>query len=147
MNKILLVDDDQYKTSEIVSFLENTRPEYNIIIQTSINRGLRRLRIEQFDLVLLDMSLPTFNINDTENFKSFGGLDFLDEMKRKQIKTPTIIVTQYEVFGEGDSVKSSAQISEECKIKYENYKDIIIFSSSENSWREKLLYLTGELLK
>ena len=58
------------------------------------------------------MSMPIFDISETSNFNFFGGITFLKEMKRKNIATPTIIVTQYEIFGEGPSQKTSESIDD-----------------------------------
>ena len=143
MKKILLVDDDDYKISNIKSFLEK-QMQSNITIEKALNPGLKRLVKETFDLVLLDMSMPTFNISETNNFNSYGGLEFLKEMIRRKDKTPVIIVTQYAIFGEGLSKKTLEAIDEECKNLFDNYKGIVLYSSTEDSWKEKLLKAIGE---
>lgn len=142
MKKILLVDDDDYKITNIKHFLEGEK-KYDIAIENALNPGLKRLSQESFDLILLDMSMPTFKITESKNFNSFGGIDFLREMKRKKNYTPVIIVTQYEIFGEGISRKTAEAIDQECKDAFENYKGIVIYSSTKNSWKEKLLQTIG----
>jgi CheY-like chemotaxis protein len=142
MKKILLVDDDDYKIANIKSFLEEEK-EYSIAIENALNPGLRRIREENFDLILLDMSMPTFKITERKNFNSFGGIDFLREMKRKKNCTPVIIVTQYEIFGEGMSRKTAETIDLECKESFDNYKGIVIYSSTKNTWKEKLMQIIG----
>lgn len=142
MKKILLVDDDDYKIANIKSFLEEEK-EYDISIENALNPGLRRLLKEKFDLILLDMSMPTFKITESKSFNSFGGIDFLKEMRRKKNRTPVIIVTQYEIFGEGISRKNAETIDQECKEAFENYKGIVIYSSTKNTWKEKLLQTIG----
>ena len=79
MKKILLVDDDDYKISNIKSFVEK-QIQCDISVEKALNPGLKKLVKETFDLVLLDMSMPTFNISETNNFNSYGGLEFLKEM-------------------------------------------------------------------
>ena len=118
--------------------------EYKICIENSLNSGLRRIMKEKFDLILLDMSMPTFQKDESNNFNSFGGIDFLKEMQRKKNQTPVIIVTQYEIFGEGESRKTSEMIDEECKNSFENYVEIVIYTSTKNTWKEKLLSAIDE---
>lgn len=143
MKKILLVDDDDYKISNIKSFVEK-QIQCDISVEKALNPGLKKLVKETFDLVLLDMSMPTFNISETNNFNSYGGLEFLKEMLRRKDKTPVVIVTQYAIFGEGQSKKTLEAIGEECKKSFENYKGIVLYSSTEESWKEKLLKIIGE---
>ncbi len=138
MKRILLVDDDDYKIANIKAFLKETN-EYEISVEKALNPGLRRLLRENFDLILLDMSMPTFKITESKNFNSFGGVEFLKEMKRKKNTTPVIIITQYEIFGEGMSRKTAETIDQECRDAFCNYKGIVIYSSTKNTWKEKLL--------
>ncbi len=144
MRKILIVDDDNYKRNNIMSLLQNMSEDFEIIDEKALNPGLSRLFEENFDVVLLDMSLPTFDLSESDNFESFGGLTFLEEMKRKKTHIPTIIITQYEIFGEGSSQRTSSDIDEMCKAKFQNYKGLIVYSSSNSDWKENLVKMLGE---
>ncbi len=143
MKRVLIVDDDTFKRDNIVSLLSKMSGEYNVVAEKALNPGLRRLLSETFDIILLDMSLPVFDLSETDNFESFGGLTFLREMKRKRIKTPTIIITQYEIFGEGSAQYTSESINDMCKSEFSNYVDLIVYSSLNNAWKEKLVKTLG----
>lgn len=147
MNKILIVDDDNYKTSNIVQLLNKMNIELEITIEKALNPGLRKICQENFDIVILDMSMPIFDLSESSNFNSFGGITFLEEMKRKKISIPTIIVTQYQIFGEGSSQKTSDSIDKMCQENFQNYKGLIIYSSLESNWKEKLVKIIGESKK
>lgn len=144
MKNILLIDDDNVKISKITAFL-NKKSEYNITIANALNPGLKKVLRESYDFILLDMSLPTFDSAESRYFNSFGGIDFLKEMKRKKIATPVIIVTQYEIFGEGSGRKTSDDIDIDCKKIFENYIGIVIFSSTNEMWQSELLKCIGEI--
>lgn len=144
MKKILIVDDDEYKTGKIKELLLKSKKEFSVFTEKTLNSGLRRIRRESFDMILLDMSMPTFETTDAENYNSFGGITFLEEMSRKKNLTPVIIVTQYEILGEGTMRKTADSIDEECKSLYKNYKGIIIYSSIQNTWKEHMLKMIGE---
>ena len=66
-------------------------------------------------------------------------------MRRKEITTPVIVVTQYEIFGEGEIQKTSKMIDEECKSKFDNYIGIVIYSSVNNEWKEKLVKMISDI--
>ncbi len=144
MKKILIVDDDNYKTSNIIQLLHSVSIDFNVTVEKALNPGLRKIRQETFDLIILDMSMPVFDISESSNFNSYGGITFLEEMKRKRIDTPTIVVTQYQIFGEGPSQKTSDSINKTCNEKFGNYRGLIIYSSIDNKWKEKLVKMIGE---
>ena len=134
--KILLVEDDCLKRNQINSFLKE-KLQCTVTNTSSLNEGLREMVRCKVDVILLDMSLPTFSLDDSENFNPYGGIKFLEEMKRKNNKTPVIIITQYEIIGEGNNKKSSVDIDNECKDIFDNYIDMIIYSSSKQ-WEDRL---------
>ncbi len=140
--KILFVDDDIYKINTVVDFL-NKKLNCTIEIENAINPGLKSLATKGFDLVLLDMSMPIFSLTENENYNPFGGIDFLREMKRTKNKTPVIIITQYEIFGEGHLRKTSEDINNNCIKQFDNYKGLVVYSSTEDDWKEDLLKKIG----
>ena len=105
---------------------------------------LLELTKNEYDLVILDMSLPTFDNNESEHFQPYGGLLFLDEVKRKKYKVPVVIVTQYASFGEGKGEMTLEEINLNCREKYPNFKEIIYYL--DETWKEKLKkYIAGEI--
>lgn len=138
MKKILIVDDESFKSEQIISFLSRTINDIEFDTATALNEGLYKAIKNTYDLILLDMSLPLFDKDETSNFNSYGGMDFLREMKRKNDKKPVLIITQYELLGEGSYQRTSQSINEECMKSFENYNGMIIYSSIDNNWEEEL---------
>lgn len=136
--KILIVDDDDFKTNNIKEILNEVNASFIIDVEKSLNCGLRRIRKDTFDIILLDMSMPTFSITDSQNFDSYGGKTFLKEMKRKKIEIPVIVITQYDIFGEGNSQKTAEDLDEEFKKSFSNYKGMVKYSSIQNDWKTHL---------
>lgn len=142
VEKVLVVEDDDSKANEIIGFVKSINNNVNISRKESLNSALVDIVKNIYDLIILDMSLPTFDKNETENFKPFGGLMFLSEVKRKRYTFPVVIVTQYAAFGEGSNEKSIEQLDAKCKKEYPNYKEIIYFL--DGTWKEKLKkYIEG----
>lgn len=138
MTKILIVDDDDFKINNIKDVLNEVNANYIIDVEKSLNYGLRRIREETFDIILLDMSMPTFNIKDSKDFDSYGGKSFLQEMNRKKVGIPVVVITQYDLFGEGSSQKTADNLDEEFKKSFSNYKGMVKYSSIQNEWKTSL---------
>src|SRR6202011_5656769 len=70
----------------------------------SLRSGLVELQSEPLDLIILDMTLPNFDQGLDEDggvVHPLGGQEFLRRMKRRHIKVPVIVLTQFESFGVG----------------------------------------------
>ncbi|CYU70351.1 Uncharacterised protein [Streptococcus suis] len=93
------------------------------------------------------MTLPTFDIDTNSGggkIRNFAGMEILEEMLQRDIILKTIIITQYESFGEEQVTIS--QMRRILKQKYnKNFIEIIYYSSSSKSWFESLTKLVGEL--
>ena len=93
------------------------------------------------------MTLPTFDIDTNSGggkIRNFAGREILEEMLQREINLKTIIITQYESFGEEQITIS--QMRNILKEKYhKNFIEIIYYSSSSKSWFENLTKLVGEL--
>lgn len=136
INKVLIVEDDGYKEEQIVNYLKALNNNINISRKHSLNSSLFDIMSHTYDLILLDMSIPTFDTNEPELFKPYGGLMFLDELKRIKSEMPVVIITQFSKFGEGKNEITLEQIKEKCSQKYANYKDTIYFRDIK--WKEYL---------
>lgn len=143
INSILLVEDDTLKYGEITKFVQSINNNVKIVKKHSLNSALREIVQNSYEIILLDMSLPMFDSTDSDKFQPYGGLLFLDELKRKKINTPVVIITQYTKFGEGTGENTLEQIKDKCQKKYTNFKEIIYYLDSD--WREQLgIFITEE---
>lgn len=95
-----------------------------------------------FDVVLLDMSLPTFDPSARERFgrpRPLGGREIMAKMIRKKIPGRVIIVTQLDRFGVGDEEYSFQQVKEICMAEYPSlFAGAVFFSQSDNRWESEL---------
>ncbi len=82
MKKILVIDDDTY----ICTLLENFLQEEGYHVETAFtgSKGLKKIKDQNFDLVLLDYRLP-----DSD------GMDILKSIKRLNSTMQVIIITAY----------------------------------------------------
>ena len=150
MNRILFIEDNKTKIEDIKSFLEENYKGINLSIKESFTSGLRELFTNEYDIVFLDMSLPTREgspNNSLNNFEQLGGHKILSEMKRKEMFLPTVLITMFRDFGVGQSFMDLNEIDEMCKTEFENfYRGVVYYSSREDSWKEKLNNYLTELI-
>lgn len=140
--KILVIEDDKNKLKQVRNFLEENIEECSILEKYSYNSGLKEVISKTYDLLLLDMSMPTFDITNEEKGgrpKPFAGKEILRKMKRKRIAVPTIVITQFETFGDMENSISFNELDIELSKQYSNYISAIFYSSSEKQWEQELL--------
>ncbi|SMC33634.1 response regulator [Moheibacter sediminis] len=149
MKNILLIEDNRTKANDIKKFLEEYSP-FNIIIKESLTSGLRELFSKEYDLLLLDMSLPTREgaLNNTiNNFEQLGGHRILSEMKRKNKQIPTALITMFSEFGIGESFLNIEDLDEKLNKNFPSfYKGYIFYSSQEDNWKNNLKLIIDDCL-
>jgi len=138
---ILIIEDDVNKSKQIADFMLSKQLG-DIEIAKSYQGGLKAILTGRYDLIILDMSLPTFDIKGRETggpYRSYAGEEILSEMERKNIFCDVIVITQYENFGEGKDYMTLEQLRERLKKNYlQNYRSTIFYSAAEANWKEEL---------
>jgi len=147
---IWLVEDDRYKGEKIRDELERRfRKEVHIAEARSANSAIRMLSEGKPDLMVLDMSLPTFDIGPEESGgrpQGFGGVEVLREMERRDISIPVVVVTQYEVFESEEERISLAELRARLNLDYPgNFRELVYYEASTEKWRVDLIDALGEI--
>ena len=131
MLKILLVEDYEEKAKNIKIFLNTEFPFMDVEWRTSYNSA-------EYALILLDMSMSTYDLTADASGgqpEPSAGQYILEGMFLRNIPTPVIVVTMYNVFGR----KELSAFDEELKSKYpQNYKSYVFYSSQKSDWKEHL---------
>jgi DNA-binding NarL/FixJ family response regulator len=129
----------------IVNQVHQLQPNAEIVEAKSYSDGLRHVMSGTFDFLLLDMSLPTFNITQEEDgyqVDPYSGRNILAEMKRKHVQVKTAVITMFETFGEGTDLMTLDELDQELRQEYpDNYCTAIYYNSSEVNWKEALKHL------
>lgn len=138
--KILLVEDNHFKREKIIEFI---RPlsDTAIFEAASYNMGLTIASAERFNLIILDMSMPTFDRTEAESggrFRVFGGRDIAMRLKKQNKLSPFVILTGYSDFSDGRDKLSLGQINDLLAMFGEDYKGTIFFESASSVWKEEL---------
>ncbi len=140
--KILFIEDNLIKMEAVLKVVKTNYPNAEITTKDSFRSGLRELIGNSYDILLLDMSLPTWDREDVkkqEGFERFGGETIMREMKRKERLTPTIVITMFSEFGIGKSFIDLVDLDQHLKSEFnEFYNGFVKYSSSEKKWEDEL---------
>jgi CheY-like chemotaxis protein len=96
--KILLVEDEIHKRDEMQQCVYEV---HGMLAETvdGVNSAVLKVVEFDFDLIILDMALPTFGESSDDMIKGHdqaqGGIEVLRALKRAKKSTKIIIVTQY----------------------------------------------------
>lgn len=99
--KILLVEDENHKRDELVKCIDeifHLTPE----VENSVSSAVAKVLEHNYDLIILDMALPTFGENSEDRKKgddqAQGGIEVLRALNLKKRKAKIMIVTQHPDF-------------------------------------------------
>lgn len=148
---IYLIEDNQLKAKHIFDFIKARFPEFVVEIFGSFQSGLRAIESRAPDLILLDMTIPTFDRqpNGREGrMRPIGGYDLMRKMRLRKISTAVVVVTQLESFGEGAEEVSFSEITSICEKEFNDFfKGSVYFGQDDEAWQDVLDSIISELIK
>ena len=142
ISNVIVIEDDFKKKEDIRNFLKSDLLINNIVIKESYQSGLRELIKNKYDLLLLDMSIPTWDKSIDEpggNFEKFGGYKILKELTRKKKQIKTILITMFDDFGESDASITLSQLDNLLKTEFPDiYIGAVYYNTREEKWKADL---------
>lgn len=148
ISKLLFIEDDSNKIERIMSFLKEHYSDTNIQVCRSYHSGVRAALSEDWDLLLLDISLPTFDVDNDHptGYRTlhFGGRMILSELECEDHSIPTIIVTMFDQFEENGRIQSLPELNNELQ-KFPSYIGTVFYSASESDWEVALKKLFDKM--
>ena len=150
--RILLVEDDEFKQRRIAQVLRDFESDLLLDVARSVNSGLEAILSSPPDIVLLDMSLTTFDVGPGElggRPQNFGGMEVLRQMDRLGVVAPVIVITQHERFagGGGREVHLSAVHQELSEEHARVFRGLIYYNSATGKWEKELKSLIARIAR
>jgi len=140
--RILFIEDNKTKAESVKAHLEAFKHVDSLTLKESFTSGLRELFTNEYDALLLDMSLPTREgklSKAVNNFEQLGGYKIMSEMKRKNKIIPTILITMFSEFGVGKTFMNLEELDSMLQNNFkDSYKAYIYYSSQDDNWKNKL---------
>lgn len=145
---VLLIEDNQYKATQLEKFISEEFPHIVLTLKGSYNSGLREIILNnKYDLILLDISMPTYDVKPGESGGEpipLAGKFILKEMFLRDINTKVIVVTMYENFVDGTQLKF---LDKQFKEEFDSiYSGFVYFAHGDSSWKQALKKFILEIL-
>ncbi|WP_460140199.1 response regulator transcription factor [Pseudomonas sp. S2_E01] len=141
-NNILIVEDNNHKREKIIGFIKDNFPLWSVSEAHSFTAGCQRVLENVYDVILLDMSLPTYDKSATESggrFRTFGGREIARKVMRRKIESKVLFITQFESFSERGHSQTLESIDKELLVECgAAYLGLIYYDSSKSIWKEKI---------
>tara|TARA_R110002049_G_scaffold87343_1_gene221445 strand:- start:34 stop:504 length:471 start_codon:yes stop_codon:yes gene_type:complete len=141
MALLLIVEDEDQKLRHLEDQSHKFFDDIDIETSRSVNSACEFLDHREPDLIILDMSLPTFDVSSSEGGgrpQGFGGVEVLRYLDFIGTKCSVIVITGYEAFPKGDGqinlIDLEASIAEEFP---ELVSSVIRFNSAFDTWKEE----------
>jgi CheY-like chemotaxis protein len=140
---ILIVEDDENKGEQLQRFLRSTYPAVELKLAKSLNSAVRFVKEYTPSLIILDMTLPSYDPSSDEPgggaAQSFGGREFLRQMDRFDIDVPVIVFTQFETFGKPPQQMGLPELDKQLQAEHGNvYRGAVYYHASIESWEAPL---------
>ena len=141
MKQILIVEDNHLKLEKLKDLLAIEFNNIEVEERTSYNSALKEIALnyEKYDLILLDMSMQTYDISGEVSGgepEPLAGKNILRQMYLREIPTKVLVVTMYENFVDGTKI---SKLNDELKNDYpDNYCGYIFFSHTNLEWATEL---------
>lgn len=135
--KILLVEDDGYKYTAIIQWINKEFSNVEVELQVSYKDGCLAALRGGYDLLILDMALParTQRTGSGSDTIVNGGELIIREMLDEGVPFKSVILTQYETFN-GETIEAiDDRLKEMCG---DCFCGCISYNSQDDSWKNNL---------
>lgn len=141
--KILFIEDEIVKQNDILKYLNEELSQNEVEVAHSLMGGMLALGKCEFEMVLLDMSLPLYDLNGEDEgineFEAFGGIEILDEIERKELFVEVLVITAFDVIEDDTKKIHLSQLDQQMKENYSNiYLGCIHYDQSSLEWKSEL---------
>lgn len=146
--KIIFIEDHPLKQAQINKFIEEKFSNTEVVNKNSYISGLKELihNYELYDLLLLDISMPNYDISSEDSggdWMPLAGKKILKEMFLRDIPTQAIVVTMHGSFDDGTKI---TELDSNLKQEFpENYRGYVYYSQISEEWKDKLEQLLNGL--
>ncbi len=149
MPYVLLVEDDNFKSDEIQTLFIALNPSYEIRLAKSVSSAISAIKEQQFDLIVLDMALPSHTVTPGAGAPLSlltGGLEVLFELQSLDRPDPCVIVTQYPEIEICGSFYALAEASKAIEQNYDiHVLGCVEYTDTSTQWRVTLTTLYEQL--
>lgn len=141
MKTLLIVEDDDYKLESLQECVEQFN-DIEVLVCRSFTSAAKAIKRKTFDLILLDMSLPTFDgggASDEGDAQGLGGKRLIRLCNEYGTLCATILVTQFSNYEElGKTTTVSEMESELSSILEKRFIGTVRYNRASTEWKSSL---------
>jgi CheY-like chemotaxis protein len=148
--KILIAEDESPKLAHLIAFVER-HLDGQLLIARSVRTAIDIIESQTPDLILLDMSLPTFEVSPGEpggRPQGWGGAEVLRYMEYLDLSSNVVVVTQYEAFPTAGGTVDLSHLSGELAAEHPTlFRGVIHYTALNEEWQSVLLSLISTFVR
>ena len=146
---ILIVEDDENKRNQLRGFFSEFYSYAHVRVARSVQSAVRSVMDFLPDILILDMSLPNFDVDSDEfggKARKFGGREILRQLDRKRITLPVIVVTGFDQFERERETIGLDDLDRELHFAHGgNYRGAVYYHAALYEWQVRLCDLINEI--
>lgn len=148
---VLIVEDIDTKSRSIQELVRSVISPVDIHCAASVKSAIQLIEKFDFSLILLDMSLPTFDLSKAEGGgtpRPRGGMELFAHLDGSGVEVPVIVVSAYGALEEKGSMVSLEEISSRLRRDYPAlFQGSVLFDSVYTVWAEELTQLIRRTIR
>lgn len=149
--KVLIVEDSESKLASIEAVLKRAFPKTIVRHALSVRSAIAEMIADVPDMIIADMSLPTFDIENRERGgtpRPSGGIEVFEHLARFDLTVPVLVVTSYEAITDGIQSLGLDELSKRLKHEFPDcFLGTVYFDSAYSTWEGEILDFLRLVLK
>ena len=138
--RILLIEDNDLKKEKVKAFIIESFLDASVETASSYNTGMTLALDNSYDLIILDMSIPTYEKTESNRggrFRVFGGREIAQRLKKMSKLPPFLVLTGYKDFKNDNEKTTFEQLSETMSKIDSNFLGMIHYESASSKWKSE----------
>lgn len=140
---ILIVEDSEAKLDSIRIVLTRAFPQAMLKVALSVKAAIDGLNEGLPDIIVADMSLPTYDIQDRERGgtpRPFGGIEVFEHLDRYGFEVPVLVVTSYPALSDGKQSMGILELSRHLSAEFSGcFVGTVYFDSAYSTWEQEIV--------
>ena len=144
--RVLIIEDDPHKLNDVAGCVRSAIKGAVITEAKSVGAGSKQIRVADFDLVVLDMVLPSFS-SPGGGQQAQGGQQILRTIGRYAHHLPVILISQYPAVEIEDRSIETGVAKEDLTQQFGvQVVDSIHYDYQSGEWKQQLQLALDEFL-
>jgi CheY-like chemotaxis protein len=147
---VLVIDDDHNKIRQIIAYLTEEYPDIELTERHSYQSGLKAALTLRPTLLVLDMTMPTFDAKPREDSgreRRYAGEQILQYLNRKHLDQRAVVITQFERFGENEDQITLRELDLRLAKDYPQlYLGAVFYQAGGTAWKSELKRIVSPFL-